>query len=87
MIKTYTIDDAQYQRICDGVCYQYGYRDLIDDKPNPQSKDDFFDEVTYNFWKNNVAAYETNNAVKTAQANTLDSLKTITIGTSPKGIL
>ena len=81
MIKSFTIDDIEYARVLDGVCYQYGYKDLIDGNPNPQSKDDFFDNVIYNFLKENVRAWEINKEVKKTQDIVLENMKTLTLGT------
>lgn len=80
--RTYTIPDAQLQRILNGVVYQNGYTDNIKDAngntiPNPVSKTQFFDQVTYRFWKESVKAYESSTAAETARLAALASADSI----------
>lgn len=69
MQKTYDIPDE----VIDAVCYHNGYADTINDKPNPLSKSDFFDQLAYRDWKNITIAYQirmaSDNALKNISAS------------------
>lgn len=73
--RTYTIPNAQVSRVLDGVVYQNGYQDTINGQPNPQTKAQFFDQVTYRFWKDCVRAYEATQAAEDARKASLDKVE------------
>lgn len=64
---TLTIPDEVAVRVRNGFCYQQGYQDTINDKPNPETKTQFMKRMLTEHIKLQVKAYETTLSMETAR--------------------
>lgn len=61
-------DNASKDAVIDAVCVMGGYQDTIDGQPNPQSKQQFFNERIEQFLRDNYKAAKISAAEKAAKA-------------------
>ena len=59
MIISLNVQDSQKDRAITALTKNYGYRETIDDKPNPETPAVFSKRMIIEFIKNHVKAYET----------------------------
>jgi len=62
-----TIPNAIANRVMDAMAYQHGYQDIVDDKPNPETKVSFCKKVMIKMVKESVKAYEANRDAEAAR--------------------
>ncbi len=65
-----TIPDQLVSRVIDGMAGQNGYQAFLDEgqtEPNPESKSQFAKRMVREYIKNNVIAWEANQAVDEAR--------------------
>ena len=68
----WTVSSEDKTRILDGVCYQHGYQDQVEDEngglvDNPETKGEFAKRMAKRWVRENVKAYEANAAAQTAR--------------------
>lgn len=80
---SWEVTAANLTRIIDGIAYQHNYQDEIEDPakpgetiPNPKTKAEYADEMAWRWVKENVKAYEANQAADTARTTAIDAVET-----------
>lgn len=74
-----TIPDEYKDRVLDGFSYQFGYQDLIDDLPNPETKAKFCKRMLAKVIKDAVKSWEAVQAAEAARETALSNVEQITI--------
>jgi nucleoid-associated protein YgaU len=79
--------DAQYdQRVIEGIAYQHGYQDMIEDPenpgqmiPNPETKAQFAKRMAQRWVKECIKAWEATQAAEQARQDALEDAEQVEI--------
>jgi hypothetical protein len=71
IIDAITGTTAQATLTNNALCARHGYQEIIDEKPNPQSKADFARSVVIKMIKDEIKAYKIDIAIPTARTSAI----------------